>query len=951
MQTKQRGRRFFAVLLTLAMLLSAVPLTGLTAAAAEMKSGDFQYEVLSETDKTCEITGYTGSATEIVIPSELDGYTVTSIGDWAFSDCTSLTSIVIPDGVTSIRDWAFYSCDSLSSIVIPDSVTSIGERAFRDCSSLTSIDIARGNAYYTSENGVLFNKDKTELIQYPAGKPSTEYRIPKSVTIIGEDAFYSCDSLSSIVIPDSVTSIGDFAFRYCGSLMGIDIPDSVTSIGDYAFQYCSALTSIVIPDSVTSIGDFAFGNCSALTSVTIGNGVTSIGDAAFVFCVALTSVAIGNGVISIGPNSFDGCDTLMTFTVANGNTHYTSVDGVLFNKDKTELLQYPKGKRETEYRIPSGVTSIGDAAFEYCDSLTSIAIPDSLTSIGDSAFLDCISLTSIVIPNGVTSIGYHAFEGCNALTSIAIPDSVTSIGSGVFYGTAYYDNEANWENGVLYIGNHCIEAEFGISGAYTVKPGTKTIADDAFDWCSSLTSIKIPSGVTSIGNDAFAYCDSLTSIHIPDSVTSIGERAFRDCSSLTSIDIPDSVTSIEYAAFDGCSSLTNITVTNGNLNYASVGGVLFNKDKTELLQYPEGKRDTEYRIPSGVTSIGDAAFEYCDSLTSIAVPDSLTSIGEDAFNSCSSLTSIMIPDSVTSIGEGAFNNCSSLTNINIPSGVTSIEYAAFYGCSSLTSIVIPDSVTSIGDFAFRYCGSLTSIAIPDGVTSIGDYAFADCSLLSSIVIPDSATSIGDGAFEFCPNLTFYGYADSYAETYAAENDIPFVALNAVADDTTGVFVLWDTIAPESVQLSVKQVELTDTAITYDITLMQNGVEIQPAGTVTVKIPVPDGMDGNACRVYREETDGTYTDMNAVYQDGYMVFTTDHFSVYVLTAENLQGTPGDVNADGKVDAVDARWVLQAAAGMRTLENDTAADVNSDGKIDAVDARWILQAAAGMRTLGA
>ena len=467
--------------------------------AGAERYGDFQYSVLE--DDTVEITDYNGSAETVDIPKTIDGKSVTSIGKYAFYYCSSLTSITIPDSVTSIGDWAFESC-----------------------TSLTAIDVEAGNSNYTSVNGVLFNKDKTELICYPAGKTDKSYNIPDSVTSIGYYAFQDCSSLTSITIPSSVTSIGGSAFSGCTSLTSITIPDSVTSIGDLAFSDCTSLTSITIPDSVTEIGSSAFSGCTSLTSIT----------------------------------------------------------------------------------IPDSVTSIGDLAFSGCTSLTSITIPDSVTEIGSSAFQDCTSLTSITIPNSVTSIGYYAFYGCTSLTSVTIPDSVKAIYS-----------------------------------------------------------------------SAFSDCSSLTSVTIPNSVTSIGEYAFRDCSSLTSITIPDSVTSIGDYAFSGCKSLTAIDVEVGNNNYTSMNGVLFNKDKTELICYPAGKTDKSYNIPDSVTEIDWRAFEDCTSLTSITIPDSVTSIGNWAFNGCTSLTSITIPNSVTEIGWYAFDGCTSLTSITIPNSVTWIGINAF----------------------------------------------------------------------------------------------------------------------------------------------------------------------------------------------------------------------------------------------------------------------------------
>ena len=257
--------------------------------------------------------------------------------------------------------------------------------------------------------------------------------------------------------------------------------------------------------------------------------------------------------------------------------------------------------------------------------------------------------------------------------------------------------------------------------------------------------------VTSIRDHAFYECSALTNVTIPSSVTSIGNDAFYRCSALTSVTIPASVTSIGTSAFRACDALEDINVSQENSTYASIDGILYDKEVQILIQCPGGRNDVI--IPASVTSIGYRAFYGCSALTNVTIPSSVTSIGDSAFYGCSGLTSVTIPSSVTSIGWYAFYGCSALTSVTIPASVTSIGRDAFYGCSALTSVTIPSSVTSIGSGAFYGCSALTSVTIPASVTSIGDAAFSGCSALTSVIIPASVTSIGRYAFDGCSALT------------------------------------------------------------------------------------------------------------------------------------------------------------------------------------------------------
>ena len=546
--------------------------------------------------------------------------------------------------VTSIGWYAFYECTGLTSVTIPNSVTSIGVYAFFSCSGLTSFSVAGDNSNYCSKEGVLFNKQQTTLIQYPARKQG-EYVIPNSVTSIVDYAFAGCSGLTSLTISNSITSIVDYAFAGCSSLTSITIPNSVTSIGTEAFSGCSSLTSVTIPNSVTSIGTEAFYGCSGLTSVTIPNSITSIVDYAFEGCSSLTSVTIPNNVTNIGKGAFSGCSSLSSVTIPNS---VTSIGESVFSNCSSL----------TAVEIPNSITSIGYSAFAGCSSLTAVEIPNSVTSIGWYAFYECTGLTSVTIPNSVTSIGHYAFTGCSSLTSITIPNSITSIGN------------------------------------------------EAFAGCSSLTSVTIPNSVISIGEGAFNECSSLTSIYVPCGEMERFKQLLKNDSRVKYEPVPYTITitaengSVIYPQTKCDDMLLTATPDYGYHFTQWSDGNTDNPRTIELRQ------DTTLEAIFAVDKYGTCGdnlqltwrYDTGNQTLTISGEGDLTTNMRYGVEAVKEMRELVIEDGVGVIGNEAFADIKTLSTIILGKDVRELQERVFYNCNNLTAIYnyrkTPASATS-----------------------------------------------------------------------------------------------------------------------------------------------------------------------------------------------------------------------------------------------------------------
>ena len=547
---------------------------------------------------------------------------VTSIGVYAFSNCTSLTSVTIPSSVTRIGKGAFLACSSLPNVSIPEGVTSLEKYVFMDCTSLASVNI------------------------------------PDSVTKIDEDAFCDCSSLASVTIPNNVTSIGNEAFIRCTSLTSVTIPSSVTSIGYHAFHSCTNLTSVTIPNSVTSIGYSAFEDCTSLTSVTIPASVTSIDGSTFSSCTSLTSVTIPVSVIRFGNFAFSSCTKLTDVyyngtetqwnaitintgnePLLNANIHFQGEDsGVTWRYDAPTKTLYIEGNGPMDdYTISSNGSSA--PWMSYKTQMQTLIIENGVTSLGDYAFHDCASLTGVEIPDSVVAIGEYAFSGCSNLYQISIPDSVTTINVGAFaragLTNAYIPGSVtNLGNGLFNSCASLTNVDFG--------DGITSISQSMFMNCSSLTSVTVPGSVSTIDMSTFAGCSGLTSVTILDGVGSLGMRAFEFCSNLTNVTIPDSVTRIENLAFNGCNNLTDVYYSGTQDQWNAINTGTNNTSLTTAnIHYNSRARSVVSNAASGYTDV-PAGAAYAEAVNYCKANNLMTGTSDTTFNPDGTLTRAMM---------------------------------------------------------------------------------------------------------------------------------------------------------------------------------------------------------------------------------------------------------------------------------------------------------------------
>ena len=826
---------------------SCTSITSLTIPYNIYSIGQYAFKDCTEiTDLAIEGSSYIGEGafaecSELVELSLDSG--IKTIGNYAFRNCTKIAEIVIPDSVSSIglgafdsrlsiesislpsvnttknshfgyifgatsysdnsskipkglksitvtgsgriMDYTFYGCSSITDIVISGDISTIGEFAFYGCSSLENITLpfigySIGASLHKGHFGYIFGyRSSTSYINnydyYDNYQSSNtcgtyyKYHVPaslKNVIITGgtqvpEYAFHNCANLESIILSDSITNIGAYAFADCTSITGIDIPDNVQGISKYTFSGCTNLSEIEIPDKTLNIGQYAFANCSSLTTVSFGKDsrLSTIGDYAFYGCDALRSINIPSSVTKVGNYAFYSCNELASVSFGEGS----------------ELM------------------SIGEEAFYGCTKILSITIPEKVTSIGNNAFYKCFRLYEVINRSSLNiTTGLYTTNGCVGYYSLEVHTGESKIVNENDYLFYCYPTD-----GIAYlIGYAGDDTDLILPANY--NGGRYAIADRAFAYCESITSITLPdnnklyfigkeafrdcsslqsvsfgndSELSTISDNAFYGCTSLERVSLGDnsSLMYIGNSAFTNCTSLAEIEIPIHLANIGNYAFSGCTSLDKVYVSDiHDLCYVKFTNYQSNPLCNGAELYLGDTLITDLIIPDTVKKISDYAFYGCTSITSVTVPESITSIGVDAFKYCTNITSLYINDlshwctielsnefsNPLYYGAGLYLGDTLVTGLEVPGGVRIIGAYAFYKYSQINSVTLSDSVESIGKYAFYGCTSLQNVSLSDSgsLSAIRDYAFYGCTGLTDVVIPNSVTSIGLAAFDNCTSL-------------------------------------------------------------------------------------------------------------------------------------------------------------------------------------------------------
>lgn len=711
---------------------------------------DLDYLVYKIENNEVTITDYKNNPYSLVIPAFIEGLPVTTIGNYAFEDCLTLTSVKIPSTVKTIGYMAFQDCNSLTSLTLSEGIKTIDSYAFNFC-GMERLDLP--DSIESLGAASFGNNDHLWYVELPVSLKSTNATY---------SAFSGCDGLTNVSVPSGMVHLPANTFRSMDSITNVSLPGSLRSIGSRAFSNCDGLEYISFPSGLTELGVESFSSCDKLKRIDVPAGVQVIPQHCFSGCTMLESVTLHEGLREIELCGLYGSKMLETLHLpdsvevlgANAIGNNTVLSSVNIPLSLQKAASWPSpfegNPKLTHMTVPEGMTHLPAMLFSNMDSLQSVSLPSTLRSIGYEAFEYCDNLTSITLPKGLETIGEGAFQK-SALRSITIPGLVTHLNADV-------------------------------------------LAD-----CRNLASVTLPEGLVSIGRCAINSCPSLLSLHLPDSVRTMGANAIGNNSSLYSVNVPLSLQEVDSSVppFYNCPQLKHMVVPDG---METLPDYLFD-GMTSL---------TSVSLPASLRVIGSYAFSNTH-LTSLSLPAQLELIGSYAFAGCKYIPSVHIPGTVSQVSRNAFDCNTSLSLLTIDEGVEVIGSYAFSGCNALLQVTLPDSIVELNDRAFGDCAALseiniplslktcdgfyspfkgspnlTSMTIPDGMTQIPAQLFLGATQVRELYVPASVQGVGSKAFNETNLSTVYTpVRGSYGAAYFARN-FPNVEIVVVHENLCAV---------------------------------------------------------------------------------------------------------------------------------------------------------------------
>ena len=765
-----------------------------------------KFRVLSEEEKTCQVEFYAiSNETEgaVTIPSIANGYSVVEIGPYAFSNCTKITFMSIPQSVERIGSHAFIGCSSLQSFTFSDYVYDIGSGAFY------------GTQWYDNQPNGMVYAGKV-LYSYKGEAPQNASLTVRAGTLgIANSVFFGLSNINTINIANSVKYIGTGAFEDCKNLVSVNLPESLVSLGEYAFYGCKSIKAIAIPDLLTTINDYTFGGCTNLTEVTIGKGLKSIslgswqyGTDAFAGCENIKKLNVNCHTLEILPSSlknnleelvigdnteyigyytfynynsklkkvvigksvrvvggFTGCASLEEVILSEGNV---SIENEAFcGCEKLSKITLPNTIKEIgavafsncafeAFTIPESVTGIEYGVFSGCHNLTSISIPQSINAIPDF-FLSSTGLTSFEIPAHITRVGMGAFGECSKLESVTASENLSSIGRDAFMGVPWYNNQ---DDGLFYLGSVACgyHGEMPENTSIRLKDSTRGVASCAFAGQSNLTDIVFPEGMENLGDAAFQDCTGLTSIVIPEKLDNMGCEVFSGCTNLKRIEFHTTPTSCYNFIY-----CKNIKTIYAYMEKPREIWDMFGNDDDEEAGQDYVFNNATLFVPSEYRSAYEKQWGWSRFKNIQDMPNNIEFADENVKVLCVANWDTDGDGELSEAEAAAVSYLYSTFSYNTTitsfdelryfTGLTDTGQSTFSGCTSLSSITLPEQLSTIGWRAFSGCKNIKSICLSASINNIGVEAFRGCTSLEIITIPGNKISFGSMSFEYCNSLT------------------------------------------------------------------------------------------------------------------------------------------------------------------------------------------------------